>query len=106
MSASEIGSRWTGVERPYVQDDVERIRGRFHATSSLPRATLGDALECQTSRQPLVASSHRIRRGTEQQLAAFEPKEPLLFGADVIGAPWCHSTHCAPRAIGTWRGKS
>ena len=37
MSASEIGSRWTGVERPYVQDDVERIRGRFHVEHTLAR---------------------------------------------------------------------
>jgi isocitrate/methylisocitrate lyase len=36
MSA-ETNGRWTGVERPYGQDDVERIRGRFRIEHTLAR---------------------------------------------------------------------
>ena len=37
MGAGETNGRWSGVERPYVQDDVERIRGRFHIEHTLAR---------------------------------------------------------------------
>ena len=37
MGAGEANVRWTGIERPYVQDDVERIRGRFHVEHTLAR---------------------------------------------------------------------
>jgi isocitrate lyase len=33
------GDRWVGIERPYTQDDVERLRGRFRIEHTL--ATLG-----------------------------------------------------------------
>ena len=36
MGAGANG-RWTGVERPYTQDDVERIRGRFRIEHTLAR---------------------------------------------------------------------
>jgi isocitrate lyase len=29
--------RWQGVERPYTQDDVERLRGRFHVEHTIAR---------------------------------------------------------------------
>jgi isocitrate lyase len=35
MSAN--GGRWSGVERPYSQDDVERLRGRFQIEHTLAR---------------------------------------------------------------------
>src|SRR6187431_3618198 len=37
MGAGETNGRWSGVERPYVQYDVERIRGRFHIEHTLAR---------------------------------------------------------------------
>ena len=37
MGAGELNGRWTGVERPYSQDDVERIRGRFHLEHTIAR---------------------------------------------------------------------
>ena len=37
MSGGERNGRWTGVERPYSQDDVERIRGRFHVEHTIAR---------------------------------------------------------------------
>ena len=37
MGSGETNGRWTGVERPYAQDDVERIRGRFHVEHTLAR---------------------------------------------------------------------
>ena len=37
MGAGETNGRWSGVERPYVQDDVDRIRGRFHIEHTLAR---------------------------------------------------------------------
>ena len=37
MSGSELNGRWTGVERPYAHDDVERIRGRFGIEHTLAR---------------------------------------------------------------------
>jgi isocitrate lyase len=37
MSAGELNGRWTGVERPYSHDDVERIRGRFHIEHTIAR---------------------------------------------------------------------
>ena len=37
MGAGELNGRWTGVERPYSQDDVERIRGRFHVEHTIAR---------------------------------------------------------------------
>ena len=33
----ELNGRWTGVERPYTRDDVERIRGRFQIEHTLAR---------------------------------------------------------------------
>ena len=37
MSAVETNSRWTGIERPYGRDEIERIRGRFHIEHTLAR---------------------------------------------------------------------
>ena len=37
MSGSELNGRWTGVERPYAHDDVERIRGRYGIEHTLAR---------------------------------------------------------------------
>ena len=37
MSAGETNSRWTGIERPYGRDEIERIRGRFHIEHTLAR---------------------------------------------------------------------
>jgi isocitrate lyase len=37
MGASDLNGRWSGVERPYAQDDVERIRGRFRIEHTLAR---------------------------------------------------------------------
>ena len=37
MGAGEASARWEGVERPYTQDDVERIRGRFRIEHTLAR---------------------------------------------------------------------
>jgi isocitrate lyase len=37
MSASDAQGRWAGVERPYTQDDIERIRGRFRIEHTLAR---------------------------------------------------------------------
>jgi isocitrate lyase len=37
MGVGEVNDRWAGVERPYLQDDVERIRGRFHVEHTLAR---------------------------------------------------------------------
>ena len=37
MGASDTNGRWAGIERPYTQDDIERIRGRFHVEHTLAR---------------------------------------------------------------------
>jgi isocitrate lyase len=37
MSGGETNGRWTGVDRPYTREDVERIRGRFHIEHTLAR---------------------------------------------------------------------
>ncbi len=37
MGAGETNGRWSGVERPYTQEDVERIRGRFHVEHTIAR---------------------------------------------------------------------
>jgi isocitrate/methylisocitrate lyase len=37
MSGAELNGRWTGIERPYTRDDVERIRGRFRIEHTLAR---------------------------------------------------------------------
>jgi isocitrate lyase len=37
MGAGELNGRWAGVERPYAQEDVERIRGRFRIEHTLAR---------------------------------------------------------------------
>jgi isocitrate lyase len=37
MGGSNASGRWTGIERPYGQDDVERIRGRFRIEHTLAR---------------------------------------------------------------------
>ena len=37
MSAGQTNGRWTGIERPYTQEDVERIRGRFRIEHTLAR---------------------------------------------------------------------
>ena len=37
MGAGETNGRWAGIERPYGQDDVERIRGRFRIEHTLAR---------------------------------------------------------------------
>ena len=37
MSGGELNGRWTGVERPYAHEDVERIRGRFRIEHTLAR---------------------------------------------------------------------
>src|SRR6476660_7339549 len=33
----ELNGRWTGIERPYTRDEVERIRGRFRIEHTLAR---------------------------------------------------------------------
>jgi isocitrate lyase len=35
--AGLANGRWAGVERPYTQDDVERVRGRFHIEHTVAR---------------------------------------------------------------------
>jgi isocitrate lyase len=35
--AGQANGRWAGVERPYTQDDVERVRGRFHIEHTVAR---------------------------------------------------------------------
>jgi isocitrate lyase len=37
MSTGEENGRWSGVERSYGQEDVERIRGRFHIEHTVAR---------------------------------------------------------------------
>src|SRR5512146_713951 len=37
MSVGQTNGRWTGIERPYTQEDVERIRGRFRIEHTLAR---------------------------------------------------------------------
>jgi isocitrate/methylisocitrate lyase len=37
MSEGDGNGRWTGVERPYSREDVERIRGRFHVEHTVAR---------------------------------------------------------------------
>jgi isocitrate lyase len=37
MGAAETNGRWNGVERPYAQSEVERIRGRFHVEHTIAR---------------------------------------------------------------------
>jgi isocitrate lyase len=37
MVAGETNGRWTGIERPYGQDEIERIRGRFRIEHTLAR---------------------------------------------------------------------
>jgi isocitrate lyase len=37
MGAADLNGRWSGVERPYTRDDVERIRGRFRIEHTLAR---------------------------------------------------------------------
>jgi isocitrate/methylisocitrate lyase len=37
MDAGETNDRWTGIERPYGQDEIERIRGRFRIEHTLAR---------------------------------------------------------------------
>jgi isocitrate lyase len=37
MSAGETTGRWTGIERPYGRDEIERIRGRFRIEHTLAR---------------------------------------------------------------------
>jgi isocitrate lyase len=37
MSTGELNGRWEGVERSYGQEDVERIRGRFHIEHTVAR---------------------------------------------------------------------
>jgi isocitrate lyase len=37
MSTVGLNGRWEGVERPYGQEDVERIRGRFHIEHTVAR---------------------------------------------------------------------
>ena len=37
MSAGETNGRWTGIERPYGRDEIERIRGRFRIEHTLAR---------------------------------------------------------------------
>ncbi len=35
--AGQANGRWAGIERPYTQDDVERVRGRFHIEHTVAR---------------------------------------------------------------------
>ena len=49
MGAGELNGRWDGVERPYDEQDVERIRGRFRIEHTLAR--LG-AERCSVGRRP------------------------------------------------------
>jgi isocitrate lyase len=37
MGAGESNGRWAGIERPYGQDEIERIRGRFRIEHTLAR---------------------------------------------------------------------
>jgi len=37
MGAGESNGRWTGIERPYGHDEIERIRGRFRIEHTLAR---------------------------------------------------------------------
>ena len=66
MSA-ERNSRWTGVERPYSQDDVERIRGRFRIESDEEvaggrQATVAATIEREGSEKPVCVAELVFRR--------------------------------------------
>ncbi len=37
MGGGETNGRWTAIERPYTQGDVERVRGRFHIEHTLAK---------------------------------------------------------------------
>ena len=37
MGGGNGTNRWSGVERPYTTDDVERLRGRFRVEHTLAR---------------------------------------------------------------------
>jgi isocitrate lyase len=37
MSVVDTNGRFTGIERPYTQEDIERLRGRFHVEHTLAR---------------------------------------------------------------------
>ena len=37
MRTGDTNGRWSGVERPYATEDVERLRGRFHVEHTLAR---------------------------------------------------------------------
>ena len=36
-SNGKANGRWTGIDRPYTQDDVERLRGTVHVEHTLAR---------------------------------------------------------------------
>ena len=62
--------------RTFVDRGVVRTKPRYGAARSRVNR-----------RQLFAAQSHRSHRGTEDQLAVVELEEPLLLGADLVGAP-------------------
>ena len=79
-------ARWAGVERPYTQDDVERIRGRFHIEHTLAR--LGA--------ERLWKLLH-----SEEYVAALGALTGAQARADGQGGPECRSTSPAGRSLRT-----
>jgi isocitrate lyase len=76
------GDRWSGVERPYSKDDVERVRGRFTIEHTLAR--LGaERLWRLLGEEPYVAALGALTGGQAVQMVRAGLKAIYLSGWQV-----------------------
>ena len=84
MSGMETNGRgrWTGIERPYAEDDVERLRGRFHVEHTVAR--LGaERLWKLMQTEPYVAALGAITGAQAVQMVKAGLKAVYLSGWQV-----------------------
>jgi isocitrate lyase len=84
MSGTDTNGRgrWTGIERPYTQDDVERLRGRFHVEHTVARLGAERLWKLMQS-EPYVAALGALTGAQAVQMVKAGLKAVYLSGWQV-----------------------
>ena len=81
-SSRNGGDRWEGVERPYTQSDVERLRGRFHVEHTVARLGAERLWELMHT-EPYVAALGALTGAQAVQMVKAGLKAVYLSGWQV-----------------------
>ena len=81
-TGQSVRDRWEGIERPYTQEDVERIRGRFHVEHTVARLGAERLWELMHS-EPYVAALGAMTGAQAVQMVKAGLKAIYLSGWQV-----------------------